>query len=161
MVTDPVVNASVSSLLVLPGENVTLTYQMSGGSGTLDKSGVSYLRWFKADGTELERKTLTSVSGTESIKLADEGTYYCELVLVDGYNQQITWKSEGIVVSEKAYIPGDANGDGAVTPTDALLVMQYTAGCSVSLSKVNADVNSSGIVDIQDAILIFKSAAGK
>lgn len=161
MVTDPVVNASVSSLLVLPGENVTLTYQMSGGSGTLDKSGVSYLRWFKADGTELERKTLTSVSGTVSIKLADEGTYYCELVLVDGYNQQITWKSEGIVVSEKAYIPGDANGDGAVTPADALLVMQYAAGWSVSLSKVNADVNSSGTVDIQDAILIFKSAAGK
>lgn len=159
VVTDPRLEASVNSNLIMPGDNVTLTYRMSGGSGTLDKSGVSYLRWVNADGTELEKKILTSVTGTASIKLADEGTYYCELVLVDGYNQRITWKSEGIVVSEKAYTPGDANGDGMITPKDALLVMQYTAGWSVSLSKINADVNSSGSVDLQDAILIFQSAA--
>lgn len=161
MVTDPKLEASVSSNLIAPGESATLTYKMSGGSGTLDKSGVSYLRWLKADGTVLEKKTLTSVTGTASIKLADEGTYYCELVLVDGYNQQVTWKSEGIVVSEKAYTPGDANGDGVVTPADALLVLQYTAGWSVSLSKVNADVNANGTVDLQDAILVFQSAVGK
>lgn len=161
VVTEPELEASLSSNLIEPGESVTLTYKMSGGSGTLNKSGASYLCWLKADGTVLEKTTLTSVTGTPSIKLDDEGTYYCELVLTDGYNQQITWKSEGIVVSENAYTPGDANGDGEVTSADALLVMQYTAGWSVSLSKVNADVNSSGSVDLQDAILIFKTAAGQ
>lgn len=159
VVTDPVLEASVASNLIAPGESAKLTYRMSGGSGTVNKTGVSYLRWLKADGTVLEKKTVTAVSGTASIQLDEEGTYYCELVLVDGYNQRVTWKSEGIVVSEKAYTPGDANGDGQVTPADALLVMQYTAGWSVSLSKVNADVNSSGSVDLQDAILIFDLAA--
>lgn len=158
VVTDPVLEASVASNLIAPGESAKLTYRMSGGSGTVNKTGVSYLRWLKADGTVLEKKTVTAVSGTASIQLDEEGTYYCELVLVDGYNQRVTWKSEGIVVSEKAYTPGDANGDGQVTPADALLVMQYTAGWSVSLSKVNADVNSSGSVDLQDAILIFEAA---
>lgn len=159
VVTDPVLEASVASNLIAPGESAKLTYRMSGGSGTVNKTGVSYLRWLKADGTVLEKKTVTAVSGTASIQLDEEGTYYCELVLVDGYNQRVTWKSEGIVVSEKAYTPGDANGDGQVAPADALLVMQYTAGWSVSLSKVNADVNSSGSVDLQDAILIFELAA--
>ena len=158
VVTDPVLEASVASNLIAPGESAKLTYRMSGGSGTVNKTGVSYLRWLRADGTVLEKKTVTAVSGTASIQLDEEGTYYCELVLVDGYNQRVTWKSEGIVVSEKAYTPGDANGDGQVTPADALLVMQYTAGWSVSLSKVNADVNSSGSVDLQDAILIFDAA---
>lgn len=161
MVTDPVVNASVNPALASPGETVTLTYQLTGGSGTLNKSGESYLRWLKADGTVLEKKNLTSASGDASIVLTDEGTYYCELVLTDGYNQRVTWKSEGIVVAEKAYIPGDANDDGLVTSQDALLVMQYAAGWAVSLNKVNADVNNSGSVDIQDAIMVFQSAAGK
>ena len=44
---------------------------------------------------------------------------------------------------------------------DALLVMQYTAGWSVSLNKVNADVDINGRVDLQDAILIFRAASGE
>ena len=161
MVTEPTVTASVSPTLLLPGDQVSLDYKMTGGSGTLDKSGASYLQWKKADGTILEKKTLTRVSGTEAITLTDEGTYYAELVLTDGYNQRLTWMSDPIVVSLDAYLLGDANGDGQVTPADALLVMQYTAGWSVSLNKVNADVNVSGSVDLQDAILIFREASGE
>ena len=161
MVADLKLTASVSPTLLLPGEQVTLVYKMTGGSGTVNKSGASYLQWKKADGTILEKKTLTSASGTETVTLTDEGTYTAELVLTDGYNQRITWTSEAIVVSKDAYLLGDANNDGQVTAADALLVMQYTAGWSVSLNKVNADVNTSGSVDLQDAILIFRKVAGE
>ena len=161
MVTEPTVTASVSQTLLLPGEQVSLDYKMTGGSGTLNKSGASYLQWKTADGTILKKTTLTRVSGTETITLTDEGTYYAELVLTDGYNQRLTWTSDPIVVSAEAHLPGDANEDGQVTAADALLVMQYTAGWSVSLNKVNADVNASGGVDIQDAILIFREASGE
>jgi len=161
MVTEPTLTASVSQTRVLPGEQVSLDYKMTGGSGTLNKSGASYLQWKNEDGTILEKKTLTRVSGTESITLTEEGTFFAELVLTDGYNQRITWTSEPIVVSKDAYLPGDANEDGSVTVADALLVMQYTAGWSVSLNKVNADVNASGGVDVQDAILIFRQGAGE
>ena len=159
-VADLKLDTALSAMQIAPGESVSLTYKMSGGSGTLNKSADNYLQWVKADGTVLEKKKVTSVSGTASIKLADEGTYYCEMVLVDGYNQQIAWKSEGIVVSAKAYMPGDANGDGQVTPADALRVMQYTAGWSVTINKVNADMDANGTVNLTDALLIFQTAAG-
>ena len=161
MVTDPTLTASVSVTMIQPGDQVSLVYKMTGGSGTLNKSGANYLRWKKADGTILDEITLTRVSGTESITLTDEGIYFAELVLTDGYNQRLTWTSSPIVVAEGASVLGDANGDGQVTPMDALLVMQYTAGWSVSLNKVNADVDINGRVDLQDAILIFRAASGE
>ena len=54
----------------------------------------------------------------------------------------------------------DANGDGQVTPADALRVMQYTAGWSVTINKVNADMDANGTVNLTDALLIFQTAAG-
>ena len=39
--------------------------------------------------------------------------------------------------------------------------MQYAAGWSVSLNKTNADVNASGGVDLNDAILILRYNAGE
>lgn len=157
MVTDPVLTASLSTTETQPGATVTLTYKLSGGSGTLNKAGTNYLQWKKADGEVLEKKTLTSVSGTSTLVMPEEGTYYCELVLTDGYNQSVTWTSEAIKVSGDPYLYGDANNDGKTTASDALLVMQYVAGWSVSLNKVNADADANGRVDLQDVLLIFQA----
>lgn len=162
-VTDPVLTASVSPMLVSPGGSVTLTYSMSGGSGTLDKSvsGSSYLLWKKSDGTELKKTTLTSISGTSSITLAEEGEYVCELVLTDAYKQQITWRSGVIQATDSPRFPGDANDSGEADIQDALLIMHYCAGWSVSLNKSNADVNGSGSVELNDALLILRYGAGE
>lgn len=57
------------------------------------------------------------------------------------------------------YILGDADDNGTVDINDALLVMQYDAGWSVSVETTNADVNASGSVDINDAVQILQNCA--
>ena len=160
-VTEPTVTASLSSNLVTVGETVTLTYKMSGGSGTINTAepDASYISWKRQDGTVVSTTKLTKVSGTPAFTPTEIGFYYCELVLLDGYHQRIKWKSNMFSVS--AGLPGDADANGKVNAQDALLIMQYDAGRSVTLSKVNADVDDSGGVNASDAVLIFRYAAGE
>lgn len=162
-VTDLQLTAAVDATLVELGGTVTMTWKMSGGSGTINKKEPesSYLKWTKADGTVLRTEAVTKVTGASSYTPDAEGTYYCELVLTDGYSQRITWKSEAIVVAAEIRIPGDANNDGEVDIYDVLRIMQYSAGWSVSLAKSNADVNASGSVDLNDALLILRYGAGE
>ncbi len=160
-VTAPTLTASLSSVRAAVGETVTLTYRMSGGSGTISKEDPqgSYAVWKLLDGTAVHTQLLTGISGTSVFTPAEEGKYLCELVLTDGYHQQISWKSDTITVS--AGIAGDANADGRVDLQDALLVMQYDAGWSVTLSKANADVDNSGAVNAADAVLILRYVSGE
>lgn len=160
-VTDPTITASLSSTKVALGEKVTLTYKMSGGSGTINTSepDASYVAWKRLDGTTVSTTKLTRASGTPAFTPTETGAYYCELVLLDAYHQQISWTSGTIIVS--AGLPGDADANGLVNEHDALLVMQHDAGWSVTLSKANADVDGSGSVDVSDALLIFRYCAGE
>ncbi len=160
-VTVPALTASLSSTRVAVGETITLTYRMSGGSGTVntDEPESSYIVWKTLDGTAVHKQLLNRISGSPAFVPAEAGRYYCELILTDGYHQQISWKSEAFTVS--AGVPGDADADGILDVRDALLVMQYDAGWSVALSKVNADVNDSGAVDLTDALLILRYLAGE
>ena len=140
-----------------------MTWAMSGGSGTLNRTdaGSSYLKWKKADGTVVKTETVTRITGSSTFTPEAEGTYFCELVLTDGYNQRISWQSETITVSQTVRLPGDADNNGVVNLHDALRVMQYDAGWSVALNKSNADVKASGGVDRNDALLILRHGAGE
>lgn len=160
-VTDPKLTASLSSTKTAVGETITLTYRMSGGSGTINTAEpeASYISWKKADGTVVSTSQITKISGTPTFIPTEEGSYYCELILTDGYHQQISWKSE--TFSVVAGIPGDADANGVVDASDALRIMQYDAGWSVALSKANADVDDSGSVGLSDAVLILRYSAGE
>lgn len=160
-VTDPKLTASLSSTKAAVGETITLTYRMSGGSGTINTAEpeASYVSWKKADGTVVSTTRLAKISGTPTFTPTERGFYYCELVLTDGYHQQISWKSD--IFSVVAGVPGDADANGTIDAHDALLIMQYDAGWSVTLSKANADVNDDGGVDLSDAMLILRYGAGE
>ena len=58
--------------------------------------------------------------------------------------------------------PGDADGDGEVTISDALLVLRYSLGLiSGGLpDSARADVTGDGEINIQDALLILRIALG-
>jgi hypothetical protein len=57
--------------------------------------------------------------------------------------------------------PGDANCDGFVTPVDAQLVLQLTAGLIGSVPcPLNADANGNGTISPIDAQLILQLTAG-
>ena len=59
-----------------------------------------------------------------------------------------------------ARLPGDANEDGAVDYQDALLTLQYAAGCNLTINGYAADVNADGKTDLEDAIRIFQHDSG-
>ena len=70
--------------------------------------------------------------------------------------------------AKKGYIvpkPGDVDGDGAVTTTDARLILQEAAGKSekpfTERQKAAADVDGDGKVTTTDARLTLQNAAGK
>lgn len=154
-VTDPKVTASLSAAKVTLGEKVTLTYKMSGGSGTINSSvpEASYISWYRLDGAVMYTERLSKINGTPSYTPDAVGTYYCQLTLTDGYHQQITWKSQNFSVVKA--LPGDADGNGRVDAKDALLIMQYDAGWSVQISMVNADVNGGGVT-LSDAVAVLR-----
>jgi len=160
-VTDLMLAASLDSAEVAVGKPITLTYEMTGGSDTLNKTedNVSYVSWKKADGTVVKKENLTDDDGTASFTPTEEGSYYCELVLTDSYRQQISWKSG--IFTAVANMPGDADADGDVDIYDVMLVLQYCAGWSVSPNRDNADVDGSGRVNMADAVRIVRYCTGE
>lgn len=64
------------------------------------------------------------------------------------------------VLPDATRLPGDADEDGTVVVSDAILILQYDAGESVSINRTNADVNGDGGADIHDALRILQYIAG-
>ena len=160
-VTKPTLTAAVTPVQLSAGENVTLTWQMVGGSGTINKlePESSYVQWKNAEGEVLSEELIATVSGTAEFTPAEDGDYFCALVLTDGYNQQIKWTSEKIRV-RTGRTPGDADMDGSVTIMDALAILQYDVGWDVEIAAANADVDEDGAVTIMDALAILQYDVG-
>ena len=61
-----------------------------------------------------------------------------------------------------AWLPGDANGNGEVSVSDALLTMRFAMGLigETELIFNNADIDSDGRISISDALLIMRIAMG-
>ena len=59
-----------------------------------------------------------------------------------------------------AVIPGDANGDGTVDSTDALIVLRMALGILPVSNADAADINGDGSVDSVDALMILRAALG-
>ena len=63
-----------------------------------------------------------------------------------------------IVLEETIY--GDANGDGMVSSSDAVLIKRHLAGWNVEFDEKACDVNMDGTVDSADVVLIQRKLAG-
>ena len=61
-----------------------------------------------------------------------------------------------------ALLPGDADRNGIVDTTDALLVLRCALGISGEAEDlmVNCDMDSSGVIDTTDALFILRAALG-
>ena len=84
---------------------------------------------------------------TQSIYLIADGDSYGE----------VTARFTGAEV-----IPGDANGDGAVDSSDALLLLRYAMGLiSIDPQFLEAcDMNGDGSVSADDALIVLRSVMG-
>ncbi|SEK74954.1 dockerin type I domain-containing protein [Paenibacillus sp. OK003] len=81
-----------------------------------------------------------------------------------GIKTTFGWQAKnGVVFSDRAdvtimlRIKGDANGDGVITPADALLVNKYIKGLiKLTPGQIEAlDMNDDGVLDAQDSALIM------
>lgn len=157
----PALAAALDAETLELGETVTLTYQMTGGSGSVSKEDPTgcYAAWKKVDGTIVASKTLTATFDTVTFTPEEAGEYICIVMLTDAYGQRVSWTSDSIYVGN-VRIPGDVTGSGSVDLADAQMVINYCVDSSVSINTANADVNGDGKVDMDDALLLLQFAAG-
>lgn len=64
------------------------------------------------------------------------------------------------VCSVSSDLPGDADGDGAVTIADAALIARWCAGWDVTILSDNADVNGDAQTNLKDVTCIKRFLAG-
>ncbi|WP_419889705.1 dockerin type I domain-containing protein [Paenibacillus xylanexedens] len=115
-------------------------------SGTLQLNGVDVVKNQVIPVAELSTLTFVPASAFTGIKTT------------------FGWQAKnGAVFSDRAdvtimlRIKGDANGDGVITPADALLVNKYIKGLiTLTPSQIEAlDMNDDGILDSKDSALIM------
>lgn len=68
---------------------------------------------------------------------------------------------EVTVYDPNARVPGDVNEDGKINSRDALAVIRYAVGQSVSINTANADVNADSKINSRDALAIIRYAVGQ
>jgi hypothetical protein len=59
-----------------------------------------------------------------------------------------------------AVVCGDANADGAITATDALMILQVGVGAA-ECAECRCDVNSAGGISATDALIVLRVAVGE
>ena len=121
--------------------------------------GVSGLGWMirgcmETAADDIEWKTVTSnTTSCELTGLTPETNYIVQVRgLFDtfGYTNRTT---ATFTTLEQAFVTGDANGDGKVTITDAVAIVNYILGNpSADFNKDAADVSGDGNITITDAV---------
>ncbi len=142
-------------------------YGCTGLTSITISSGVTSIGWGAFSGCA----GLTSINIPESVtEIEDDAFYGCEKLRIygkEGSYAQAYAKEKGIpfvVVSDNPdFVCGDANGDGKVDITDAMLVLYHVAEkehmTGNQLSR--CDTNDDGKVDIVDAMKILYYVANK
>ena len=144
-----------------------------GGSSwtSITNFGVSGLGWMirgcmETAADDIEWKTVTSnTTSCELTGLTPETNYIVQVRgLFDtfGYTNRTTTT---FTTLEQAFVTGDANGDGKVTITDAVAIVNYILGNpSADFNKDAADVSGDGNITITDAVgvvnIILNSGGG-
>lgn len=134
-------------------------YVVAGYSG--NSASVKVPDWYNqkpvteiGKGAFKDNTTITTVSLPSTITRIGEAAFKncTRLSSVDSYSAAATPPDDGRIL-------GDADNSGTADIYDALLVMQYDAGWSVTLNTVNADMDANSIINIEDALLIFQQSA--
>ena len=116
-------------------------------------------------GTEENTGTVAAVL-TFRAKADAEGTTALELSFgnqelpYDALLTDIPFTAVGGEVEIRSFLPGDANGDGAITMKDSTTVRQHLAGWTVTLAEAAADANGDGAITMKDSTIIRQYLAG-
>ncbi|WP_135554860.1 dockerin type I domain-containing protein [Paenibacillus cymbidii] len=155
-------NVSISGKM-MAGQTLKGTYSYSDAEGA--KEGASLFSWEVADDANGTNGTAIVGANLDQYELqsSQKGKYVRFVVTpvamagtATGAPAASDWKA----VSSLNL--GDANGDGIITPADALLAIKYTQSkIQLTPEQIYAlDVDNSGTVDEQDAQLILRLFVG-
>ncbi|MGG1556254.1 dockerin type I domain-containing protein [Paenibacillus ferrarius] len=147
-----------------------LNQELTGWYNYLDADGDGEIgttfKWYTADDASGLNKTVIAgkTEKTLTLKAAQFGKY----IIFEVTPKAASGTAAGIPVSSSAFGPvtvlkGDANGDGVITPADALLATKYAQG-KITLDdeqKKALDMDGDGDVDAVDAQLILNVYLGK
>lgn len=152
---------------VIIGQPITVTYNFSTGNVPLGEGCYYYWSVSDQDGDGyaelLEEGDLTEKSGTITYVPEDYAgeTLYFGMYIRNVYGQEhYNWDISAEIINDPSRIPGDADDNGSVNIYDALTILRYASGESVTINLSNAEVNGDDQVDVLDALLIMKKGAG-
>lgn len=99
-------------------------------------------------------------STTFTIKAKDQlaaGTYTANVTVSADHMTDVSFTVTQTVQAAQTTVKGDANGDGIVSPADALMITQHLNGKRILTPEQIAvlDMNGDGILDNQDVKLIM------
>ena len=132
--------------------------------------GVAIRALRTADGATAE--TITASAGGYGLPLPP-ATYEVTANLADGRqvtqsltladrNVKIDFRAADFVVPRRCGLVGDVNGDGAVSPEDAVLALQIVTGCQLAVVPcTEAAVTTSGRIGLAEAVYALGVAAAR
>lgn len=141
------------SLTMSAGETLTFRYKVS--------SEQNYDKFiFTANNTQVFSKSGSLAWEEYTYTAATSGTYNFEWKYTkDG---SVNRNDDCAYLDDVEYhsnaIPGDSDGDGTVTVSDALLAMRYAMGTVTNINVNAADIDGDGNVTITDAVTILRMA---
>ena len=155
---------AVTGIEYLHTDNVKDMYRMFNGCSSLTELDVRYFNTAKVNQMQEMFYGCTSLktiygNDTWSCSNSSDMFYDCtSLVGVIPYESEktdVTWANPdtGYFTRKATFIKGDANGDGVVTITDAVAVVNKILGnASENFNESAADVNGDGVITITDAV---------
>ena len=141
------------SLTMSAGETLTFRYKVS--------SEQNYDKFiFTANNTQVFSKSGSLAWEEYTYTATTSGTYNFEWKYTkDG---SVNRNDDCAYLDDVEYhsnaIPGESDGDGTVTVSDALLAMRYAMGTVTNINVNAADVDGDGNVTITDAVTILRMA---
>ena len=144
-------NADGTITNVANGQNLVL-------NGNYLSMGAGSVHWTYAPNGDGATGTVTNDANAnfKYLGVANTNAYFG--VFMSAYQIRLYRK---LVRSAGSQVMGDADGNGVVEASDALIVLRYAMGMDQTIPNLsNADANGDGVVDATDALIILRLAMG-
>lgn len=150
------VNATVSYDNVL-----SVSWSQSPLIGGFDARTYDVIIYKDSDGTTPIHKEYDLTVTSYSYTLDGEGTYYVKVAAVNTRYYEWYSLSSAVKVETENYVPGDMDGDGSITVSDALAALRIAAKLVAETPEAIAigDIDGDGKIAVNDALAILRVAA--
>lgn len=160
--TAPVLSNSVLKATKVTDKSITIEWTKATDDNTADDD-IAYEVIYSLDSSFSPNFSMV-VNGRNSAlirNLVPSTTYYVKVRAIDEESNSAEYQTLSVTTTP-ALQKGDVNGDGALTVTDAVLIIQSLLDNKTSqLDKTISDMDNSGSIGIKDAQIIIERILGR